>query len=80
MPLPAIVHWDGYHWVVLRQVTGRHVKVVDPALGHRTLTREAFTEKWSGYAALFDYTPALEQAPESGRVTDCARCRCPSAT
>jgi ABC-type bacteriocin/lantibiotic exporter with double-glycine peptidase domain/CRP-like cAMP-binding protein len=67
MPLPAIVHWDEHHWIVLVAVDRGHVHVVDPALGRRRLTREAFDGKWSGYAALFDYTPALEQVPRSTR-------------
>jgi ABC-type bacteriocin/lantibiotic exporter with double-glycine peptidase domain len=68
MPLPAIVHWDAYHWIVLVDVTRRHARVVDPAIGPRRLTRADFEKKWTGYAALFDYTPRLEQAPESTRV------------
>ena len=31
MPLPAIVHWDEHHWIVLVAVGRRHVQVVDPA-------------------------------------------------
>src|SRR5437660_937286 len=31
----------------------------------RKLPRREFEAKWTGYAALFDYTPAFEQAPES---------------
>jgi ABC-type bacteriocin/lantibiotic exporter with double-glycine peptidase domain len=68
MPLPAIVHWDEHHWIVLAAVGPEHVQVVDPAVGGRRLTREAFERRWSGYAALFDYTPALEQAPPSTRT------------
>lgn len=70
MPVPAIVHWDDYHWIVLTKVRKNHVHVADPAVGHRRFTREQFLEKWSGYAALFDYTPAFEQAPESTRLLD----------
>jgi ATP-binding cassette subfamily B protein len=70
MPLPAIVHWDEYHWVVLTRVGRHHVWMADPAVGRRRLTRAQFLEKWSGYAALFDYTPAFEQAPESARMLD----------
>ncbi len=33
MPLPAIVHWEGNHWVVLYDVTDSHVRIADPALG-----------------------------------------------
>src|SRR5207247_8215007 len=65
MPLPAIVHWEGDHWMVLYDVAERFVRVADPALGLRKLPRREFEAKWTGYAALFDYTPTFEQAPES---------------
>jgi HlyB family type I secretion system ABC transporter len=65
MPLPAIVHWEGNHWIVLYDVDKQFVRVADPARGLRKLPRHEFEEKWTGYAALFDYTPAFEQAPES---------------
>ncbi len=64
MPLPAIVHWEGNHWLVLYDVGPGHVRVADPALGLRRLRRAEFEAKWSGYAALFDYTEAFEAAPE----------------
>jgi ATP-binding cassette subfamily B protein len=63
MPLPAVVHYDGNHWVVLYDVDNKRVKVADPALGLRRMSRSEFDEKWSGYAALFAYTPDLENAP-----------------
>src|SRR5207244_82977 len=65
MPLPAIVHWEGNHWIVLHDVDEQFVRVADPARGLRKLPRREFEAKWTGYAALFDYTPAFEQAPES---------------
>src|SRR2546430_334418 len=65
MPLPAIVHWEGNHWIVLYDVDEQFVRVADPAVGLRKLPRREFEAKWTGYAALFDYTPAFEQAPES---------------
>jgi len=65
MPLPAIVHWEGDHWIVLYDVDPEFVRVADPALGLRKLPRREFESKWTGYAALFDYTTAFEQAPES---------------
>src|SRR5437762_3776165 len=64
MPLPAIVHWEGNHWMVLYDVDEQFVRVADPAAGLRKLPRREFEAKWTGYAALFDYTPAFEQAPE----------------
>ena len=65
MPLPAIVHWEGNHWVVLYHVDQTYAHVADPALGLRRIPRPEFESKWTGYAALFDYTPAFEEAPES---------------
>jgi ATP-binding cassette subfamily B protein len=65
MPLPAIVHWEGNHWIVLYDVDEQFVRVADPALGLRKIPRQEFETKWTGYAALFDYTPAFEEAPES---------------
>ena len=65
LPLPAIVHFDGYHWVVLYHVSKTHVWLADPAHGHRKLPREEFAERWSGYAALFDPTEEFAvKAPE----------------
>jgi ATP-binding cassette subfamily B protein len=65
MPLPAIVHWEGNHWMVLYDVTDEYVRVADPALGLRKISRREFDRGWSGYAALFDYTIAFANAPES---------------
>lgn len=45
-PLPAIIHWKGYHWVVLHERKGKKYVVADPAIGIRYLTREALTESW----------------------------------
>jgi ATP-binding cassette subfamily B protein len=65
MPLPAIVHWEGNHWMVLIDVGSARVRVDDPAVGSRRIPRAEFESKWSGYAALFDYTEAFEKAPEA---------------
>jgi len=69
MPLPSIIHWQGNHWMVLIEVAQKFVRAADPATGTiRRLPRAEFEQKWSGYAALFDYTVAFEKAPE-GRST-----------
>jgi ATP-binding cassette subfamily B protein len=65
MPLPAIAHWKGNHWVVLYDVDRTHVRIADPALGLRRIPRAEFEKKWTGYAALYDYTHDFDQAPES---------------
>ena len=65
LPMPAIVHWEGNHWMVLYDVTPSYVRVADPAAGLRRISRSEFAAKWSGYTALFDYTEAFAQAPEA---------------
>jgi ATP-binding cassette subfamily B protein len=64
MPLPAICHWEGNHWVVLFEVTETKVRIGDPARGIRTLPREEFDEKWSGYATLLTRTPSFDELEE----------------
>ena len=64
MPLPAIVHWENNHWFVVYDVDAEHVRVSDPARGRRRLKRSEFESKWSGYAAFFARTEALDNAPE----------------
>jgi ATP-binding cassette subfamily B protein len=66
MPLPAVAHWEGNHWVVVCDVTAKRVLVADPALGMRRLKRADFIEGWSGYAALFEPTPAFDTVPLGG--------------
>lgn len=64
MPLPAIVHWGGNHWTVLYRVNKDSVLLADPGRGHRRISTPEFLRQWSGYSALFDYTPDFENAPE----------------
>jgi HlyB family type I secretion system ABC transporter len=68
LPLPAIIHWEGNHWMVLYDVAHSHVRVADPAAGVRRISRSEFAAKWSGYTALFDYTEAFAQAPEAQSI------------
>ena len=65
LPLPAIVHWEGNHWVVVYDVTERHVRVSDPARGRRRLPRAEFLEKWSGYASVVQWTERFDETPET---------------
>ncbi|HEU5162701.1 MAG TPA: peptidase domain-containing ABC transporter [Thermoanaerobaculia bacterium] len=65
MPVPAIVHWEGNHWLVVFDVGPKYVRVADPAMGIRRIPRAEFEQRWTGYAALFDYTEAFARAPES---------------
>lgn len=51
--LPFIVHWEGYHYVVVYGISKRHVWVADPALGFRKMAVEEFERGWSGTCLVF---------------------------
>ncbi|MBV6623602.1 MAG: peptidase domain-containing ABC transporter [Rivularia sp. (in: Bacteria)] len=62
--LPAIVHWEGKHYIVVYEIAPKHVIVCDPAIGQRRLTYEEFNEKWSGYALLLQPTIGINKVEE----------------
>jgi ABC-type bacteriocin/lantibiotic exporter with double-glycine peptidase domain len=55
-PLPAIIHWKGYHWVVLYGQKGKKYVVADPGVGIRYLTREELVKGW-GNGVMLLLTP-----------------------
>jgi len=63
LPLPAVIHWGGQHWIVLTEIKDDKLRLADPAAGTRTCTREELAKEWSGYAALPTPTARLAEAP-----------------
>jgi len=59
--LPFIVHWEGYHYVVVYGVSRRWVWVADPALGFRKMRVEEFERGWSGTCLLFTAGESMAQ-------------------
>ncbi|MBW4494008.1 MAG: peptidase domain-containing ABC transporter [Oscillatoria princeps RMCB-10] len=47
VPLPAIIHWKGYHWVVLYGQKGKKYIIADPAAGISHLTRAELMAGWA---------------------------------
>ena len=52
LPLPAIVHWRGIHWVVLYGRQGRKYAIADPAADIRYLSKKELMEGWINWAML----------------------------
>ncbi|HEY9697835.1 MAG TPA: peptidase domain-containing ABC transporter [Trichocoleus sp.] len=52
IPLPAIIHWHGSHWVVLYGRRQQRFVVVDPAIGVRHLSARELTEGWVDWVML----------------------------
>lgn len=51
-PLPAIIHWQGYHWVVLYGKQGKKYVIADPAVGIRYISKEELATAWTDWLCL----------------------------
>jgi ATP-binding cassette, subfamily B, bacterial len=56
--LPAIVHWEFNHFLVVEQWTSEYVDVVDPAMGKKRLSAAEFNDGFTGI--VIQVTPGLE--------------------
>ena len=57
-PLPAIIHWKGYHWVVLYGKRRRKYVIADPSVGIRYLSKKELKEGWlNGVLLLLEPDP-----------------------
>jgi ATP-binding cassette subfamily B protein len=63
--LPAILHWEGKHYIVVYEVTRDRVIVADPAIGQRTLTYAEVKAGWTGYSLLLQPTALLKETKET---------------
>ncbi|TAG90529.1 MAG: peptidase domain-containing ABC transporter [Oscillatoriales cyanobacterium] len=51
-PLPAIIHWQGYHWVVLYGKQGKKYVIADPGVGIRYVSKEELAAAWTDWLCL----------------------------
>jgi ATP-binding cassette, subfamily C, bacterial len=59
LPLPAIVHWQGHHWVVFYGKKGQKYVIADPAIGMRYLARPELIANWqNGVMLLLEPDPS----------------------
>ena len=75
-PLPAIIYWDQYHFVVLTPASTKNkLLIADPAKGLISLNREEFVKRWvsttengkeKGISLLLESTPLFKQMDFSG--------------
>lgn len=56
--LPAIIHWEFNHFLVVERWSASGVDVVDPAVGRERLTAEAFDAGFTGIVMMFE--PGME--------------------
>jgi ATP-binding cassette, subfamily B, bacterial CvaB/MchF/RaxB len=72
LALPAVLHWDLNHFVVLESVGGNRAVVLDPASGRRIYTLDELSRHFTGVALelkpVTDFKPI--QAKTTTRLTD----------
>ena len=68
---PAILHWEFDHFVVLKSVNRRGVRIVDPAAGVRRLSLDEVSSRFTGVALELAPTPAFarKKAAESVKLS-----------
>jgi ATP-binding cassette, subfamily C, bacterial len=74
LPLPAIIHWKGYHYVVLYGRRRRKYVIADPSVGIRYLNRQELAEGWTqGTMLLLEPDPVHFFEQENDRTNSLQR-------
>lgn len=63
--MPAIIHWEFRHFVVLEKITKDHVFLVDPVRGHIRIAIKEFSKSYTGIVLVFEKGEAFN--PENKR-------------
>src|ERR1700761_1060025 len=61
LPLPAIIHWNFNHFVVLERLDRKHACINDPAVGRRKVEHEEFDAAFPGVVLAME--PGSDFAP-----------------
>jgi len=67
--LPAIIHWEFGHFLVVEQWTHKHVDLVDPAFGRRRVTSEEFDNGFTGIVLTFEPGVNFERSTTARHVS-----------
>lgn len=61
LKFPMIVHWQGFHYIVLYRMNSRFVWVADPDIGIKKYPHAFFKENWTGYTIELEPTLKLQE-------------------
>lgn len=67
--LPAILHWDMNHFVVLTEVAGNRITVHDPAVGRRVLKLDEASRHYTGVALELQPTADFRRRDERNSIS-----------
>lgn len=66
LQLPAILHWDLNHFVVLEKIERSNATILDPASGRRRIALKKFSDHFTGVA--LELTPTADFKPIDARI------------
>ncbi|HEY7127734.1 MAG TPA: peptidase domain-containing ABC transporter, partial [Ktedonobacterales bacterium] len=67
--LPAIVHWEFNHFLIVERVSFQWVEVVDPALGRRRMSIEEFFTGFTGIVLMLEPGVQFDRTAPAHSVT-----------
>lgn len=65
LQLPCIIHWEGFHYVVLYRISRDTVWLADPAIGRRKLSKKEFEVGWTTHCIELEPTPKLHETEQA---------------
>ena len=66
LQMPAILHWDLNHYVVLKSVKGGKVTIIDPGVGQRVMALSKVSNHFTGVAV--ELSPTAAFTPQKDRL------------
>lgn len=69
LKLPAILHWELNHFVVLKSVNAQHITIHDPGFGERRVSMSEVGKKFTGVALELWPEPSFEPREEATRIS-----------
>jgi ATP-binding cassette, subfamily B, bacterial CvaB/MchF/RaxB len=67
--LPAMLHWDLQHFVVLKRISRGGFEIHDPGRGARQITRKELSDHFTGIAVQLEPTAGFVRARATDRLT-----------
>ncbi|EQB90215.1 hypothetical protein M918_01670 [Clostridium sp. BL8] len=66
--MPAIIHWEGRHFVVLERIDSNSAVIVDPAIGRRKIGLDELEEKFTTYSLVASPTDKFVPEKSKGSI------------
>lgn len=68
LPLPAIIHWNFNHFLVLEGFNKGKVYLNDPSIGPRVISEEEFDQSYTGIALSFQPGPEFKKVGQKPKL------------